>query len=1602
MNLYEALKNRVKQKIPEWIRLANVEGHAQMPRMIVVDDVEEAGRLRRRYPDTLVVHSPKIYDEHSRWEVDDSFNSSNDPLEIRLSNNDKIKGILVEPESMMLAMSNLYQDWMEPPKDLNQVVDSLENSVEKATVKRQKGMDGLQKAAMNLSGKKDPQKIRSLINWILKHQFEFPEHFIREAVQNADGAYENKKENQIDVYIDTANRQVRIEDKGMAMTSKTIDDKFFNMFKSENEHLDFAAGKFGIGAVSFFGLDHESVEIDSLTEAGEGSRVVVNRKLMKGDYLPSNRTEHGTTITINLAEQSDIDFNKVKEILEQDCCYIETPLFLHMDGNSRRLNRELFPDDAMTFQENNAQGFLQKYGNGGELHLLDHRIRLKTLPIKGANGVVNCDGLSTTFSRDSIKDDAVFKNLWSFINLKRKELYQNEAVDYTGLPIDERLKRYSHFVQESLFVEDGKANEEWIRDNFSTLKEGKRFRKGLTWKTHTDFSFLNKWGALPDYVFNTLRGLVSAPYKILKAYIEEDRDIKIGGMDIDLGFLATPKPKEEDIQTIVDNELILENQLENIITLRNSERKHKIKNALDSITNPLPRWYESKATYFLNNAGWILNPIIGLGGTIAGFLSGFPKVGMGIAATTVAYSIPALASNAKNIAKGMYSVGYNIVQAVSHWLKEKVLNEEISKRYSEVAAGFKKPKESVKSYKRVKPAVVKKLNLKRASSTRSYPETMDWKHSLRSSTREDIASVINSHVDFLKPEYSKSETFTNLNGPTWEYDTGELQVSKTTPLPEEISKKVNDKSSLEQKLWEVFNHIKKFEYDAVTSEDVAKHGGILEAIIGEKKAKCDQANTLAAHYLNQLGVKNIRYAKGESHGVPHAWLEVEMKGDWYVADYTPDNINPELEEMLNSGTIIPSCDSGKNIFAGYNNDNMSLWRKIKLGAKMAYHGVKKHGVLGFGEKVFRLDKNINPRKLGYFETLATLPMRVVGFPFALYNGIKEFGVAGCGKRILKERKRIGLTSLAAVVTMMLAGSYFGGDTGNLTAMPLDVKPTKIIQTAKVTKKVKENVYNNNNSSHTIHRLLPKSRRQIASNNATFNPDVPAGYFAVSRSGFLWQRDSDKAAWSVYKKIPIPENMHISGQISKKLNLPVSKAETLEGKISALTKHFNEYEYDVVTSEDVKKYGGVLAVVEKEKKGTCAEVNTLAAVYAHKMGIRKIRYVNGFLNGVGHAWLEFERVGKWHLVDFTPKKINPELAKIMPKQPSTHIMDLDNFSYNMMLKDENAFVYIKIKEGDTRWKFATEIKKWTGVKRKNILDRIPLSKKGYLRQGIYEVGKLLSSDTNQSPPFIIENGELCKIETYPLRHRLNDKFQFCGKTWSDYCLRPLSDALEGLEVKKGKVFTDIKKGDTRFKLANKLKRVAGSNSTWQDIAERIELIRGDFATGKYEVGKYVNDRVVIGDKIKRYVEPVKVVENVKPIESERLPKKDVVKLMVVPEKLNLPVQSESELVVPYQDNTHLYLLGMGLLCGAVYLGTRKSERLDELNRDQRVTLYSLAEALPEVDVYYTPHVSSAFDLSKNRVRLNPKASIIPEIAALGYATFMRDEELAKTVIKRYGK
>ena len=476
MSQKDKAKHRAKMPITR-----NVEPHVRMPELLIVENLEDAlileGQNRRG---RAILHSPKIitegFDEpywhHKRY--------------IRRGWLDKEakagRYIRIPSQSMSFGMAELYHKSRDSSAKAEQGKRTLEQCIEESAAKKTENMQRLADAAKGFlsegAGSND-QELRSFINSILTSQFEFPEHFSRESVQNADGSWEDKATNRIDIYLDPDNRLYRIEDKGIGMSKDVLDKVFFNLYASINESLNHAAGKFGIGAVSFFGLGHEYVRVDSLTREGEGALAIVNGDMTRDEYLPTTRTKPGTTVEIKLSKDSKIDFGKVIEILNEDCGYIKTPLFLHMNGETKKLNRNLTPfsnSERISFNEDGIEGHLIRKGGRGRLDLLDHYIRLKSIEVDGFDGVVNCSGLDTTFSRDTVIDDPVLSTVMEYLEKKKAELNTEAEQDKTQNTLEKKLRQYKDFVDTHLFNSEGMINEAWLMEKgvLQTLGDTRR------------------------------------------------------------------------------------------------------------------------------------------------------------------------------------------------------------------------------------------------------------------------------------------------------------------------------------------------------------------------------------------------------------------------------------------------------------------------------------------------------------------------------------------------------------------------------------------------------------------------------------------------------------------------------------------------------------------------------------------------------------------------------------------------------------------------------------------------------------------------------------------------------------------------------------------------------------------------------------------------------------------------------------------------------------------------------------------------------------------------------------------------------------------------
>ena len=136
-------------------------------------------------------------------------------------------------------------------------------------------------------------------------------------------------------------KKLVISDNGIGMTADEIDkyinqiafsgaSDFLEKYKDENDQSAQIIGHFGLGFYSAF-MVADSVEIDSLSyKDGAKAAKWVCDGTMEYDLTDGERTERGTTITLNIAEDS-LDFleeMKVREILHKYCSFLPTEVYL--------------------------------------------------------------------------------------------------------------------------------------------------------------------------------------------------------------------------------------------------------------------------------------------------------------------------------------------------------------------------------------------------------------------------------------------------------------------------------------------------------------------------------------------------------------------------------------------------------------------------------------------------------------------------------------------------------------------------------------------------------------------------------------------------------------------------------------------------------------------------------------------------------------------------------------------------------------------------------------------------------------------------------------------------------------------------------------------------------------------------------------------------------------------------------------------------------------------------------------------------------------------------------------------------------------------------
>ena len=181
--------------------------------------------------------------------------------------------------------------------------------------------------------------------------------FLRELVSNGcDAVTKLKKlasigEAQIDenekfkvtVSIFNDAKKLVISDNGIGMTAEEIDkyinqiafsgaSDFLSKYKEEDDKGSQIIGHFGLGFYSAF-MVADSVEIDSLSyQDGAKAAKWICDGSMEFDLTDGDRTERGTSITLNIAEDSEefLEESKIRQILHKYCAFLPIEIYVEV------------------------------------------------------------------------------------------------------------------------------------------------------------------------------------------------------------------------------------------------------------------------------------------------------------------------------------------------------------------------------------------------------------------------------------------------------------------------------------------------------------------------------------------------------------------------------------------------------------------------------------------------------------------------------------------------------------------------------------------------------------------------------------------------------------------------------------------------------------------------------------------------------------------------------------------------------------------------------------------------------------------------------------------------------------------------------------------------------------------------------------------------------------------------------------------------------------------------------------------------------------------------------------------------------------------------
>lgn len=138
-------------------------------------------------------------------------------------------------------------------------------------------------------------------------------------------------------------KKLVISDNGIGMTADEIDkyinqiafsgaSDFLSKYKEEDDKGSQIIGHFGLGFYSAF-MVADSVEIDSLSyQNGAKAAKWTCDGSMEFDLTDGDRTERGTTITLNIAEDSEefLEESTIRQILHKYCAFLPIEIYVEV------------------------------------------------------------------------------------------------------------------------------------------------------------------------------------------------------------------------------------------------------------------------------------------------------------------------------------------------------------------------------------------------------------------------------------------------------------------------------------------------------------------------------------------------------------------------------------------------------------------------------------------------------------------------------------------------------------------------------------------------------------------------------------------------------------------------------------------------------------------------------------------------------------------------------------------------------------------------------------------------------------------------------------------------------------------------------------------------------------------------------------------------------------------------------------------------------------------------------------------------------------------------------------------------------------------------